>query len=438
MWLDSGVGARTGRSLLAVGERVPLPEGEPVLPALRAALAELPALGRQPDTGGDSGDDSGDAAAVPLGLVGWFGYELRGETMGMPVPPVPGHHRAAWLRVDRGVLIDHEAGTVSLVALDVSGTGQWSGDLADWRQRMLELVRGAGAASPPPLTDPQPATAVWRDDDAHYAALVARCQEAIREGEAYQLCLTTQASVTGAHDAPHDPVEVYRRLRRGSPAHHGALLRIGGTTLLSASPETFLRVSKGTVSTRPIKGTRPRHADPERDAALAAELSASDKEQAENLMIVDLMRNDLSRVSEVGTVTVTGLLEVESYAHVHQLVSTVQGRLRQGLDALDAVAACLPAGSMTGAPKRRAIELLAEWEAGPRGVYSGAFGYLGADGSADLAMVIRSILLEGRTATIGAGGGVTALSDPAEETAEMHLKAAALLRALGAQAQPVP
>ena len=433
VWLDSGVGARTGRSLLAVGERVPLPEGEPVLPALRAALAAMPALGRQRDSAGDSDDD-----AVPLGLVGWFGYELRGETMGMPVPPVPGHHRAAWLRVDRGVLIDHEAGTASLVALDVSGTGQWSGDLADWRHRMLELVRGASAASPPPVAEPPPATAAWRDDDAHYAALVARCQEAIREGEAYQLCLTTQATVAGTLDAAHDPVEVYRRLRRGSPAHHGALLRIGGTTLLSASPETFLRVSDGTVSTRPIKGTRPRHADPVRDAALAAELSASDKEQAENLMIVDLMRNDLSRVSEVGTVTVTGLLEVESYAHVHQLVSTVQGRLREGLDALDAVAACLPAGSMTGAPKRRAIELLAEWEAGPRGVYSGAFGYLGADGSADLAMVIRSILLEGQTATIGAGGGVTALSEPEAETAEMHLKAAALLRALGAQAQPVP
>ncbi|MER3394642.1 MAG: chorismate-binding protein, partial [Microcella pacifica] len=337
VWLDSGVGARTGRSLLAIGERVPLPEGEPVLPALRAALAAMPALGRQRDSGGgiggESGADSGDDA-VPLGLIGWFGYELRGETMGMPVPPVPGHHRAAWLCVDRGVLIDHEAGTVSLVALDVSGTGDWSGDLADWRQRMLELVLGASAASPPPVAEPLPATAAWRDDDAHYAALVARCQEAIREGEAYQLCLTTQASVAGAHD----PIEVYRRLRRGSPAHHGALLRIGGTTLLSASPETFLRVSDGTVSTRPIKGTRPRHADPVRDAALAAELSASDKEKAENLMIVDLMRNDLSRVSEVGTVAVTGLLEVESYAHVHQLVSTVQGRLRDGLDALDAVA----------------------------------------------------------------------------------------------------
>jgi anthranilate synthase component 1 len=151
-------------------------------------------------------------------------------------------------------------------------------------------------------------------------------------------------------------------------------------------------------------------------------------------MIVDLMRNDLSRVCEVGSVTVTGLLEVESYAHVHQLVSTVEGRLRTGLDALDAVAACLPAGSMTGAPKRRAIELLAELEAGPRGIYSGAFGYLGADGTADLAMVIRSIVVEGSRATIGAGGGITALSEPMAEVAEMRLKAAALVRALAGDA----
>jgi anthranilate synthase component 1 len=222
-------------------------------------------------------------------------------------------------------------------------------------------------------------------------------------------------------------------LRRSSPAHHGAYLRIGETTLLSASPETFLRVVDGVVQTRPIKGTRPRHTDAERDAALAAELAANDKEQAENLMIVDLMRNDLARICQLGTVTVTSLLQVESYAHVHQLVSTVEGRLQPSLDVLDAVAACLPAGSMTGAPKRRSIELLAQLEAGPRGIYSGAFGYLGVDGSADLAMVIRSIVVTGSLATIGAGGGVTALSDPEAEVAEMHLKAAALLRVVTAE-----
>lgn len=417
VWLDSGLGARTGRSLIATGERVALDEAVPVLPQLRAALAELPAA---------TADEP-----VQLGLVGWLGYELRGETMALPVPPVPGHHRAAWLRVDRGVALDHTTGSGRLVALDPSGTGQWNGELDAWRQRMLALVERAARASAPALAPAAPTNPIaWRDADAHYADLVRRCQRSIREGDAYQLCLTTQATVSTVDGSPLDAVEIYRRLRRSSPAHHGALLRIGGTTLLSASPETFLRVADGVVQTRPIKGTRPRDTDPQRDAALAAELAASDKEQAENLMIVDLMRNDLARISEVGSVVVTGLLEVESYAHVHQLVSTVEGRLRPGLDALDAVAACLPAGSMTGAPKRRAIELLAELEAGPRGIYSGAFGYLGADGTADLAMVIRSIVIDGARATIGAGGGVTALSEPIAEVAEMQLKAQALLRAL--------
>ena len=423
VWLDSGLGARTGRSLIALGERVVLDERAPVLPQLRAALAAMPA--------------AAPGEPLPLGLVGWFGYELRSETMGMPVPPALAHHRAAWLRVDRGVAFDHGTGTARFVALDRGGAGEWSGELADWRQRMLALLERAAAASSAPAPPAAPlGPVVWRDSDAHYAELVRRCQAAIRDGDAYQLCLTTQAEVATADGAALDAVAIYRGLRRSSPAHHGALLRIGGTTLLSASPETFLRVVDGRVQTRPIKGTRPRAAEPARDAALAAELSASEKEQAENLMIVDLMRNDLARISEVGSVVVTGLLEVESYAHVHQLVSTVEGRLRSGLDALDAVAACLPAGSMTGAPKRRAIELLAELEAGPRGIYSGAFGYLGADGTADLAMVIRSIVVEGARATIGAGGGVTALSDPHAEVAEMRLKAAALVRALTGESAP--
>ena len=420
VWLDSGIGARTGRSLLAIGERVHLDDAAPVLPQLRSEIAALalPASSGEP---------------LPLGLIGWFGYELRSETMDMPVATVPPHHRAAWLRVDRGIAIDHESGAVRLVALDPDGHGDWSGELDEWRQRMLAVLQGAASASVASIaTEPPEQTVIWRDSDEHYAELVRACQRSIRDGDAYQLCLTTQAELEATAGVPLDALAVYRRLRRSSPAHHGALVRIGGTTLLSASPETFLRVADRVVQTRPIKGTRPRDAEAERDAALAAELAASDKEQAENLMIVDLMRNDLSRVCEVGSVTVTGLLEVESYAHVHQLVSTIEGRLRPGLDALDAVAACLPAGSMTGAPKRRAIELLAELEAGPRGVYSGAFGYLGADGTADLAMVIRSIVIEGAHATVGAGGGITALSEPEAEVAEMRLKAAALLRALGA------
>ena len=167
------------------------------------------------------------------------------------------------------------------------------------------------------------------------------------------------------------------------------------------------------------------------DEELRFELESSEKERAENLMIVDLMRNDIGRVAAVGSVTVTSLLAVESYAHVHQLVSTVRGVLADGLTGIDAIAACFPAGSMTGAPKRSATLILDSLEQRARGIYSGAFGYVGLDGAIDLAMVIRSIVVDGAGSTVGTGGGITALSVPGEELAEARLKAAALLRVLG-------
>jgi anthranilate synthase component 1 len=224
----------------------------------------------------------------------------------------------------------------------------------------------------------------------------------------------------------------YLALREASPTHHGGYLRFGDTALLSASPEQFLAVSPtGLVRTKPIKGTRPRGETVARDLELRAELEGSEKERAENVMIVDLMRNDVGRIAEVGSVEVRHLLAVESYAQVHQLVSTVEGRLAAGLTGVDAVAACFPAGSMTGAPKLSAMRILHGLEAGPRGVYSGCFGYFGLDGAVDLAMVIRSIVLDPDGASVGAGGGITALSVPEEELAEVRLKAAALLAALG-------
>jgi anthranilate/para-aminobenzoate synthase component I len=252
-------------------------------------------------------------------------------------------------------------------------------------------------------------------------------------GDAYQLCLTNRVDV----EVRPDPAETYLALRASSPSHHGGYLRFGDTALLSASPEQFLHVdADGTVSTKPMKGTRPRGADPEQDAALRRELLESEKERAENLMIVDLMRNDLGRIAELGSVSVPNLLEVEEYAHVHQLVSTVRARVRHPLTALDVVRAAFPAGSMTGAPKRSAMTILHELEGGPRGVYSGAFGYLGVDGGADLAMVIRSIVLTPRGASIGTGGGITALSVADEEVEETRVKARALLAVLGAASDP--
>ncbi len=420
VWLDSGAEASRGTSTIAVGARsvtasairrtltvdgVERP-GE-LLPFLREQLA----ASRIPE-----------GAGFRLGWTGWLGYGLRAQTMGLPLRGEPRHPDAALLFVERAVVFDHAARTVRLVALGED----WTPGLAAWRDRTVEAILGARMPRPEPA---EPAAVAWATTDDDYLEQVRRCQRAIVEGDAYQLCLTTEARV----DARADPLAAYLRLRAASPTRHGALLRVGEVSLLAASPERFLAVAPdGWAETRPIKGTRPRGTDPVGDSALAEELRSSEKERAENLMIVDLMRNDLGRVSALGTVTVTELLAVESYAQVHQLVSTVRGRLAEGRDAIDAVASCFPAGSMTGAPKRRAVQLLDEIEGRERGVYAGAFGYFGLDGRVDLAMVIRSIVLDAHGATVGAGGGITALSVPEEELAEMHLKAAVLLEVLGA------
>jgi anthranilate/para-aminobenzoate synthase component I len=209
-------------------------------------------------------------------------------------------------------------------------------------------------------------------------------------------------------------------------------LKIGDLEIVSSSPEQFLKVSNsGKVSSKPIKGTRARSSDLAEDARIASELASNEKERAENLMIVDLMRNDLGRVCAADSIAVEKLFEVESYATVHQLVSTVSGVLKSGESATSAIAACFPGGSMTGAPKIRAVEILEELEGAPRGIYSGAFGYLGFDGSADFGMTIRTLVFEGNHATLGVGGGITIDSDPQSEFEETMLKAQALLKAIG-------
>jgi anthranilate/para-aminobenzoate synthase component I len=352
-------------------------------------------------------------------MVGWLGYEVRGETMQVPVEHGLRYPRAAWLRVHRGLAFDHAAREVWL--LSIGRDDAWRAEVADRLADPIAL----------PSHRPAPATATWAYPDDQYLQMIRACQASIVEGDAYQLCLTTEASVP----VTPDPVAAYLALRASSPTHHGALVRAGEVSLVSATPEQFLRVTPdGIVETKPIKGTRPRGDTGLADDALRDELVSSDKERAENLMIVDLMRNDLGRIAQVGSVEVTSLLAVESYAQVHQLVSTVRARLADGVDRFDAIAACFPAGSMTGAPKRSATDILDGLERRPRGIYSGAFGYLGYDGAVDLAMVIRSIVIDAEGSTVGAGGGITALSVPEEELAEVRVKASALLEVLGATA----
>lgn len=477
VWLDAGADATTGVSYLAgahprsvvitadaglgtVTRSRPLdPDDLPrttsrnVFDLLRA---ELP---HPPLTDGD------DSVGFRLGWVGWLGYDLAqppapatpgGRTgtvdLGEPAPGAPslrtGAPDAALLRVDRAIVFDHAARTVTILArpdapepdadpaADLADLETW---IADTSRRLAGLLHAGTTAAPAPVVNRDaPAALVrampevrWRHDADRYAHLIALCQERIAAGDAYQLCLTNEVTIAGRFD----PDEVYRHLRATSATHHGGLLRFGDHALLSASPEEFLAVSPaGRVRTRPIKGTRPRSSDPERDRMLRAELFASEKERAENLMIVDLMRNDLGRIAALGTVAVTALLQTESYPHVHQLVSTVEARLAPGLTAVDAVQAAFPAGSMTGAPKASAMGILRALEGGDRGVYAGAFGYLGDDGALDLAMVIRSIVLSPDGVSIGTGGGITALSAVAEEIEETRIKADALIGAVLAAA----
>jgi len=355
---------------------------------------------------------------LPLGVLLVLPYEWASRTLKLDLP---GDEPPVAAVVERVIAVDHRTGEAIAYGLGVPEK-RWDAFISELTSRL------AAAPMPPPPVLPQGLPASWRDTPGHYREVIASAQAAIREGEAYQLCVTTDIAIDGSID----PVELHRVLRVTNPTHHQALLRLGEVSIVSASPETFLDVSAaGVVTTRPIKGTRPRGASPESDAALARELLESDKERAENLMIVDLMRNDLSRVCEVGSVDVPELLVLETYSSVHQLVSTIRGKLRDGVDVLDVIDATFPAGSMTGAPKHRAVELLAGWESGPRGYYSGVYGLWRVDGSATVAMTIRSALVTPAELRLGVGGGITALSDPDLEIAEVGVKALPVLRALG-------
>ncbi|MGR2753529.1 aminodeoxychorismate synthase component I [Agromyces arachidis] len=422
-WLDGGDAARAGRSVIAIGDDAPavLAGADDEPGAVYAALAaELGDVEVEPF--------AGERAAV--GWHGWFAYEFGARTLGLPAAPAEAPD-AAFFLADRVIVFEHATRTVRLEWLEADGDDddRAAESARAWADRVARQLAELDDRTPPVAAAPAASAAVrWRHDAEAYREMIAACRAAIVRGDAYQLCLTNRVEL----DVDVDPVEAYLRLRRSSPSHHGGFVRFDDVALLSASPEQFLLVERdGTVATKPMKGTRPRSHDPVTDAGLRAELHASEKERAENLMIVDLMRNDLGRIAELGTVAVPSLLEVEEYPHVHQLVSTVTARLRHPLTALDAVRSAFPAGSMTGAPKESAMRILHGLEDGPRGVYSGAFGCLGVDGGADLAMVIRSIVLTPGRATIGTGGGITALSDPDEEIEETRVKARALIAVLG-------
>jgi para-aminobenzoate synthetase len=229
-----------------------------------------------------------------------------------------------------------------------------------------------------------------------------------------------------------DELSYFLRLRRQNPAPYASFVRVGRKSFVSISPERFLSIDSRTATSSPIKGTRPRSDDQALDAQLAAELSESDKERAENLMIVDLVRNDLSVICTPESILVSDLLKVKSYSTVHQLVSDVSGKLREGVGTSQAIAALFPGGSMTGAPKLRAMEIISDLEESKRGEYSGALGWVGGNGNLDLGMVIRTAVFESGKVTIGIGGGITSGSEPEAEHQEIQIKAQALVSALSA------
>ncbi len=260
-----------------------------------------------------------------------------------------------------------------------------------------------------------------------YLADIARSQAALAAGESYEVCLTDQISTT----ASPDPFPLYQLLRRKNPSPFAAYLKLGELAIVSSSPERFLSVDRDRrVEARPIKGTASRAADPATDAALRAELLSDEKTFAEHLMIVDLLRNDLGRVCEIDSVRVPEYMVVETYPTVHQLVSTIEGRLEADRTPVECVRACFPGGSMTGAPKLRTMSIIDDIERVARGVYSGAIGYFGADGTVDLNIVIRTIVLRPGATTIGAGGAIVMQSDPEEEFDEILLKARAPMAAI--------
>lgn len=397
-----------------------------------------------------------------LGWLGYLAYELGGQGTGQATHlsnrtvEEPGVPDAVLMFAGRAVVLDHHENR--LYVLTLTGAQHPAAQLeADEFVATVRAAHAAMGAGPATLPDPaalHPATQpgrtpsgfttasghrapefIGRDGERSYKGKIAAAKKQIFDGNSYEVCLTTTLEAKTADKA--DPWATYRALRRRSPAPFAALLRLGPLSIASTSPERFLRIdSAGLMRAEPIKGTRRRDPDPAVDAALRADLSGSAKDRAENVMIVDLLRNDLSHFARPESLRVPRLCEIESYATVHQMVSTIEARLAPGSSRAQAVAAAFPAGSMTGAPKISTMAILDTLEAGPRGVYSGAIGYFSLNAATDLSVVIRTLVLQdtddgGTHLSLGIGGAITADSDDEAEWQEIQAKAYGVLSTLG-------
>lgn len=386
-------------------------------------LAELAALVRRFGLA-DAGQEP-DPERCPFqgGLIGYFGYDLAPQLERLPRRAAR-DSRLPDIRLalyDTAVIHDRKAGLAGVRAWDLTGEGRTavSRRCRRWRkaieQAMPEPVKARALTSAlPPLTS--------SFDRESYLDAVRRVLEYIAAGDVFQVNLSQRFRARGVFD----PLDVFLRLRELSPAPFAALLRWDGLAVVSASPEWFYQTRGDRIVTRPIKGTRPRGETPEEDARLAAELAASAKDRAELTMIVDLERNDLGRVCRYGSVMVRDALTVESFAQVHHLVATVEGRLRADVGPVDVVRAMFPGGSITGAPKIRAMEIIDELEPNRRSLYTGSIGYLSRGGTSAFNIAIRTILIEEDRASYQVGGGIVADSDPEAEFEETLAKGRAL------------
>jgi para-aminobenzoate synthetase component I len=411
VFLDSGDPARSGEryDILAAGPSAVTTSRESPFAAVRRLLA------------GEGGQADLDAWPVSGAAIGYFGYEAGRGAAGLPRDKAgtqPFMPEVAMGMYRWTIVVDHHDRRAALTSTSALSDAEAGG----LRRRLLEAPRRPlrGFEVPGPIRS-------CLDREA-YLPRARRVLDFIEAGDCYQANLTREfrAPCSG------DPWTFYRHLHDTNPAPMGAYLEYPFGAVLSSSPERFLVVRGREALTRPIKGTRRRRADPREDARAAAQLAASTKDRAENVMIVDLMRNDLGKVCETGSVQVTGLCELESFATVHHLVSTIAGRLAPGRDALDALEACFPGGSITGAPKRRAMEIIDELEPHRREVYCGAVGYVAPSGRMDMNIPIRTTLCAQGELRFYAGGGIVADSTPEDEFDETEVKIAAIRRAVAA------
>ena len=419
IWRAQGGSAEINRNARAKPDAfVPCPQ--PPLAALRALIAESRLT--LPDA----------LPPMAAGVFGYLGYDMVRlmEDLAPPNPDPIGIPDAVMVRPTLVVVFDAVKDSITVVTPVRPQPGI---DAKTARKRAVERLDGIVENLDRPL-DKSPATADAGPIDvaptsntsaAEYRAIVLKAKDYIVAGDVFQVVLSQR------FEAPFAlaPFALYRALRRTNPSPYLYFLNFGGYAVAGSSPEILVRVRDGTVTVRPIAGTRPRGATPHEDKALEAELLADPKERAEHLMLLDLGRNDVGRVAQIGTVNVTDQFFVERYSHVMHIVSNVEGKLRPDRDALDALAAGFPAGTVSGAPKVRAMEIIDELEKDKRGLYAGCVGYFSAGGETDTCIVLRTALIKDGTMYVQAGAGIVADSNPELEQQECINKAKALFRA---------